>query len=248
MNTFEYTESPYPVRENIVAANRLAWDRIAGPGNWWTGEERIVIAEAVRKAADCGLCSARQSGNSAEGTPGEHDHAGMLPIRAIEAIHRLANEPAQLDRKWYEGLLDDDFTDAHYVEIVGIAVTVVCIDAFHRALKLPLEPLPKPKPGTPTFYRPHTAVLSDQAWVPMITKSASVGTAEEDLYPGAHTGNVLMAMSLVPDAVRLLNDTHTAHYVDFARVGFAGPSDWELSRPQIELIAARVSVLNHCFY
>ena len=249
MTQFDYTGTPYPVRNDIVAANRLAWDRIAGPGNWWSGAERIAIAEEVRRTDSCRLCAERKAGQAPAGTHAEHDHTGRLPPPAVEAIHRIATDPAYLRRDWYEGLLGDGFTDAHYVEIVGIAVTVVCIDAFHRALNLPLEPLPPARPGAPSGYRPATAILSDQAWVPMIGKAASLGTPEADLYPGAHTGNVITAMSLAPDMVRLLNDTHTAHYVDFATAGMAGPAPgWSLSRPQIELIATRVSVLNRCHY
>lgn len=247
---FEYRTSPYPIRQDIVQANRLIWERIARPGNWWSGPERIAIAESVREARNCPLCVRSASAPIATGNTLErHKHSGTLPYKAVEAIHRITRVPMHLDKDWYDSLIDEGFTDAHYVEILGVVVSVVCIDAFHDALGLPLEPLPEPDPGSPSFYRPGTAILSDQAWVPMISKAASVGTQEADLYPGAHTGNVITAMSLAPDAVRLLNDTHTAHYVDFAKAGFAGSApDWHLSRPQIELIATRVSVLNRCYY
>lgn len=246
---FDYSTAPFPVRADIVSANRLAWDRIAGPGTWWSGAERIAIAAETRNAENCRPCQARRAGQAVTASDVSHDHHGALPPAAIEAVHRISSEPSRLRRDWYEGLLGAGLSDGQYVEIVGIVVTVVCIDAFHRALAWPLEPLPEPKPGAPSGYRPATAAPSDQAWVPMIGKAASLGTAEADLYPGAHTGNVITAMSLVPDMVRLLNDTHTAHYVDFAKAGMAGAAPgWALRRPQIELIATRVSALNHCRY
>lgn len=245
---FDYAAAPYPVRADIVAANRLAWDRLAAPGNWWSGAERVAIAAEVRNAATCRLCQTRLK-EEVDASAAGHDHAGALPPAAVEAVHRISSEPARLRRDWYEDLLRAGLSDAQYVEIVGIVVTVICIDAFHRGLGLALEPLPGPRPGAPSRYRPATAMASDQAWVPMISKAASMGTAEADLYPGAHTGNVITAMSLVPDMVRLLNDTHTAHYVDFAKAGMAGAAPgWTLRRPQIELIATRTSVLNHCRY
>ncbi len=248
MSAFAYKESPFPIRSDIQKANRVAWDAIANPGNWWSGAERVAIADEVRRADRCSLCAKRKAALSPYVIEGEHDHGGLLPALAVEVIHRITSDPARLTRSWYEQLLTDGFTDAHYVEIIGVIVTVVCIDAIHRALGLPLEPLLEPQPGVPSHYRPASAVLSNQAWVPMISGPASQGTAEADLYPSGRTGNVISAMSLVPDAVRLLNATQKAHYVDLANVGFIGSGGRALSRPQIELIAARVSALNDCFY
>ena len=61
--------------------------------------------------------------------------------------------------------------------------------------------------------------------------------------------NVLTAMSVVPDAVRLLRKQSKAMYLDINDV--ANPTTnggRALTRPQIELIAGRVSALNDCFY
>jgi len=55
---------------------------------------------------------------------------------------------------------------------------------------------------------------------------------------------VFRAMSLVPDAVRNLRRL-SAYYVQ--SVGDTSLRT-SLDRPQIELIAARVSALNECFY
>ena len=71
---------------------------------------------------------------------------------------------------------------------------------------------------------------------------------EAGLFGGRRTGNVIRAMSLVPDAVHTLLDLSAAHYmkpqdmVDFARGTDA------LDRAQVELIAGRVSALRECFY
>ena len=73
--------------------------------------------------------------------------------------------------------------------------------------------------------------------------------AESDLFPGGRTGNVVRAMSLVPEAVRLLKTLSAAHYVAMDLVGQPGTNgDRAISRPQIELVAGRVSALNECFY
>jgi hypothetical protein len=73
--------------------------------------------------------------------------------------------------------------------------------------------------------------------------------AEADLWGGGRVGNVIRAMSLVPDEVRTLNDLGAVHYVDHHRfLEFGASPGGALSREQMEVIAARVSALNGCFY
>jgi hypothetical protein len=63
------------------------------------------------------------------------------------------------------------------------------------------------------------------------------------------TANVLRAMSLVPDAVRHLGVQSAVQYVDMPNVrNFESSGQLGLSRPQIELVAARTSAINDCFY
>jgi alkylhydroperoxidase family enzyme len=59
-----------------------------------------------------------------------------------------------------------------------------------------------------------------------------------------------MAMSLVPDAVRAMGRLSEAHYLRPALVALpdAEQPGRAIDRPQVELIAARVSALNECFY
>lgn len=249
MTRFTYTDSAFPIRNDLVDAHRYAWAAIAQAGNWWSGPQRVAIATEVRQAWFCAYCAERKEALSPHALSGSHTVVCTeLPAAAIEAIHLITTGPARLTKQWYQQLLSEDFTDGHYVELVGILVTIVCIDTIHRTLGIVLEPLPQPVDGSPSRVRPMTATLTDQAWVPMISAAAAHGTAESDLYPSKRTGNVIMAMSLVPDAVRMLNTTQKAHYVDIGSLGFAGESYRAISRPQIELLASRVSVLNDCFY
>ena len=75
------------------------------------------------------------------------------------------------------------------------------------------------------------------------------GEAEADLYPGGRTGNVISAMSLVPDSVRMLLRLSNAHYLPLRSVRTPNDNaDSALSRCQIELLAGRVSSLSECFY
>ena len=61
--------------------------------------------------------------------------------------------------------------------------------------------------------------------------------------------NVLSAMSLVPDAVRMLFRLSGVQYLTLP--GFMRFGDLPgraLTRSQVELVAARVSAFNDCFY
>ncbi len=126
-----------------------------------------------------------------------------------------------------------------------MVVTVLSIDRFCRALGIPVRTLPEPVPGEPSRYRPPGA-LPEDAWVPMIKESRAQGR-EAGLYPTPRTGNVIRALSLVPDEVRGLLDLSAAHYLSSEQMLDldAGRS---LDRRQIELVAGRVSALNECFY
>ena len=55
-------------------------------------------------------------------------------------------------------------------------------------------------------------------------------------------------MSLVPDEVRTLCDLSAVHYLPMVDVIDPSARLEHLDRPQTELIAARVSALNECFY
>ena len=62
------------------------------------------------------------------------------------------------------------------------------------------------------------------------------------------TPNIMRALSLVPDEVRALRRLSHAHYVPNGKLQDAAYDGRELDRVQMELVAARVSALNECFY
>lgn len=234
-----------------MVAHRRAWERLARAGTWWTGRERVAIAAEARAAAYCGLCRERRNALSPFGAPsglgGKHDQvsAEILSGLAIDTIHRLVTDAGRLTATWHAGLAEAGLPDTHYVELLSVIVELVSIDGFHRAMGLAPEPLPAPLPGEPSRRRPEAAVAGE-AWVPMLPAGRPSGD-EADLW-GAVTGNVIRAMSLVPDAVRGLNELSAAHYLEPANVADPLATRGTLSRAQTELIAGRVSALNECFY
>jgi hypothetical protein len=164
----------------------------------------------------------------------------------VDVIHRVVTDPGRLSRKWFQEVMDAGLSAEQYVELLGTLVALVSIDSFCRGLGVPPHPLPAPQSGAPSSYRPPGAVQED-AWVPMIPVERATG-AEADLYDGQAVGNVIRAMSLVPDEVRTLRDLSAAHYLPMGQVRDPSASAGALNRMQMELIAGRVSALRQCFY
>lgn len=246
--SFDYSNASYAIPGYKSDAHRGAWGYMSEPGSWWTAEQRIAIAEASRTAGDCALCSERKAALSPNAISGTHQGQSLLPASVVDAIHRITTDSARLTGAWVDSLLNADFSYGHYVEMVSLIVNLISIDTFHEALGLPLEPLPAPLPGKPDGYLPPGAAL-DVAWVPMIYPE-NLSDREADIYFGApQMGHVIRAMSLVPDGVRWLNNLSEAHYLPTPQVGdMAAAGHLSLSRMQTELVAARTSILNDCFY
>jgi hypothetical protein len=246
MPDISYSAVSVPVRDDFAAAHTRFWKRLASPGAWWSGAERVAIAAEVRQAWHCRFCQARKAALTPAAAEGQHDQLGALPDAAVEAIHRVVTDPGRLSRTWFQSLLAAGLPAERYVEIIGTLVAVVSIDSFCRGIGVPLHPLPEPQPGPPSHYRPPGAI-QDDAWVPMIPADRATG-AEADLYGGRAVGNVIRAMSLVPDEVRTLFDLSAAHYLPMGQVLDPSASSGTLNRMQMELIAGRVSALRQCFY
>ncbi len=244
---FDYSQAGFAIRNDIATAHRAIWHKIGEPGNWWRGAERRAIVREARNARSCSACKQRKASLSPEVACAPHNTSSNLSDAAADAVHRIATDPARLSKHWLESLEADGLSDGHYVELLGVLVAAISIDAFHRALGLPLEPLPKPVPGEPNGYRPPGARDSG-AWVPRV-QPEDAGEAEADLYPSNAVPNVISAMSLVPDAVRMQQQLGRVHYLPLQSV--MTPNDnggRAISRLQIELLAGRVSSLSQCFY
>lgn len=247
MSPIPYENAPIRVRDDLAAAHRRAWDHIARPGTWWDGSQRVAIAAETRNAPDCSLCLQRKEALSPAAISGSHDSLGQLPENVVEVVHRVRTDPARLTRSWFEGVIRSGLTPEQYVETVSIIVHVVSVDTFTRGIGTPPLPLPGPADGAPSRRRP-TRAKPGPAWLSWI-EPADLTRAEADIYPrGREPANIHKAMSLVPAEVRSFFDMSEHQYLggiemrDFSREFRA------ITHAQIELLAARVSVLNRCFY
>lgn len=247
MTAFDYSDSPYPIRDDIGREHRAFWQRLAEPGSWWNGTQRVAIAAASRGALDCRLCIARKAALSPNAVQGTHDHDGDLPEPVVDAVHRIVTDQGRITRRYVEDNVAQGLAKPAYVELVGIIVAVFSIDEFHRALGLDLEPLPTPKDGEITRYQP-ARLSEDIGFVPTVPPDGAVGN-EADLWPPNRTANVVRALSLVPNALRDWRAIASAQYLSFAGMqNFVKDEARSLTRMQMELIAGRVSAVNECFY
>ncbi len=247
MPAFSFSQSPYAIREDLGTAYREFWARLAKPGSWWTGTERVAIAKESRNALSCSFCARRKEALSPYNFDGEHDHDGVLDPLAVDAVHRIITDQTRITQRYVDDNEAAGLSKEQYVELSGIVTVTFSIDEFHRALGLPLEPLPEPEGGEPNHYRPEQAA-EGTGFVPMIPANGNVGP-EADLWPEGVSANVLRAYSVVPDAARDWMQLSNAQYLSLAGMQiFAGDTGRSIDRMQIELVAARVSSHNECFY
>ncbi|MBT8201678.1 MAG: hypothetical protein HKN74_09720 [Acidimicrobiia bacterium] len=196
------------VRSDIGRLFRREWERLARPGTWFGGADRVAIATAARAAR----------------TPG----APPVNHELVEAAETVAARPATIRRRWVQSVTRE-IGFAPYVELVGVVSRLVAIDAFHVAIGAPLEPLPEPERGEPSRIE-ERAARPGAAWVPM------VGGA-----------SITQALSLVDAEASAQEDMHGPLYLTYEEMA---ELDYVrgLSRAQMELVAARTSAINECFY
>jgi len=247
MNPEPYEAAPVAIREDLAAVHRRALDHLARPGTWWDGRERVALMAEARHAVDCALCRRRKAALSPAAVAGTHDSFGELPEIAVEIVHRIRTDPARLTRGWYEGVIEAGLTPEQYIEIVSVVAHTVALDSFARGLGISPLPLPQPANGVPTRHRPAGA-KPGPAWVPWI-EGADLTEAEAGIYPvGRPPANIHKAMSLVPAEVKSFFDLCEHHYLGPFEMRDFGREFRAITHAQIELLAARVSALNRCFY
>jgi len=248
---FDYSEVSPPIRTDLPVAYRAIWAELGRPGNWFDAKDRLALAAQVRVARDCALCTARKNALSPAAAPDDHrthDCQSNLPDALVDAVHRITTDASRLSQGWLKDFYSAGYTDGHYIELLGIVVALISIDAFQRAMGLDIEPLPEPQIGQPTRYRPPGA-RNWGAWVATVAPE-DLTQPEADIYGGMpQAGNVASAMSLVPDSVRMLVTLSKAQYLPMQLVPDPESNGGRaLSRAQMELLAGRVSSLNQCFY
>lgn len=246
--TIDYSDAAVPVRADLVTAHADLVDHLTGPGTWWTGAERSLIARCAREALACRFCAERKDALSPYAIDGHHDDTTGLDPMLVEVIHRVVTDPGRLSRRFYDdAVATSSLTPEHFVEAVAVAIFTTALDVFARSLDLAPAVLPDAAPGDPSERRP-ADVEADGAWVPRVRPG---GADHDALYPGrAAVAEVEKALSLVPAEVEMLSAFARAHYMAFENV--TRPQHTEpnraIDRMQMEFVASRVSTYNDCFY
>jgi hypothetical protein len=233
------------LRTELLRSHENAWAAIAAPGTWLSGARRVAVAAEVRHARTCAQCERIRTALSPDIT-GAHDTHGALGAAEVELIHRVVSDPGRLTEAWSQSVLARGLAEGEYVEIVGLVAMVMMIDTFHRALGLPERALPAPRPGEPTRYRPPGA-RKQAAWLPLVEPDDAV-PEDGPLYPHPKVGYIYRALSQVPQAVRDYWALAYEHYLPSEMVYRFDRSIRAITRPQTEVLAARVSALHQCAY
>ena len=241
--------APFPVRADLDEAWRRAWRHLARPGTWWTGAERLAMVAACREAPACALCRERAAALSPLSVDGTHESTSGLPDNVVEAIHRIRTDSGRLTQGWFRERIANGLSEPGYVETVGVVSIATALDTLADGLGIPRRALPEPVPGAPSRNRPAKA-RRGLAWVPTLEPE---DIAEDDPNPyGDKTGdlvaNIHRGMSLVPAEVAAFFELDDVIYLpQFALKDFA--TEYRaISHAQMELIAARVSLINRCRY
>ncbi len=241
-----FDASKLTICEGLARAYDEAWSRMAAPGTWLSGAERIAIAREARMARTCPLCDARAAAVTPYAVAGEHAAVAPLSREVVEISHRLATDAGRVTQRWLDEVLHAGVTVEVYVEAIGIIASLTAIDEFDRALGRELRILPASATGGPTRKRPTMAQLTD-AWVPTVAPG-SYQPGEIDPYPLHGSKNIHRALSLVPQEVINFFDLDVELYLRDQEIREFGVEHRALTHPQIELMAARASALNDCYY
>jgi hypothetical protein len=235
-----------PIRPELIRALDAAWLTLATPGTWWTGTERIAIAEEARRAQSCELCRRRKEALSPYGFDGRHDSLDAVPLDAVEAIHRLATDAGRITEKWVRHLAEGPLGEERYIEIVSVVAIITALDTFDRALGRPLRLLPQPVAGQPSRHRPAGA-RRGLAWVSTLAPQ-DVGSGDPNPFAVHGDKNIHLALSLVPQEVFNFFDLDIELYLKDHEIRDFSHEYRAISHRQIELIAGRASAVNKCFY
>jgi hypothetical protein len=217
------------VRDDLARAHARVWQHVTGPGGWWSADERRAIAELVLTAF--------------------HDPQPLPPWLAasmriesdvlapvvVDAAYRMTSHAHTLTAEWYASVIERRVSELAYVELCGIVMAVSAVASFARSIGAELPPLPPARPGDLRWLALDLA-RSPRNWVPVAA-------------PGGVHAPVVEALSAAPGEHALLWEhlAPTQYMADEQMVDLAWTRG-TLSRPQAELVAARVALLRECFF
>lgn len=221
------------VRDDLAEAHALAWAHVARPGSWWTGAQRIELADTVLLAiADDEPLPPWVAVSLGDRLPEER----LVPDVAHDVTYRIARHAGTMTADVYRHVADE-LGALSYVELCGIVSSVAAVAHFCRNVGVEVPELPEPVAGEPSGDRPDELSRAELNWVPVAS-------------PPDQVAAVVQAYSAVPGEHENTWRLAAAQYIPNEEMVHA---DWSrrpggLTRPQTELVAARVAQLRECFY
>jgi len=144
-------------------------------------------------------------------------------------VRWIAQDAAGLNQDFIDRLTSTGSDPLRLLEIGGVVATWSAIDHYVQGVGGRRVALPAAGPGEPTGTVNRNADVSS-AWLP------TLGAA-----------SALTALGALPSELDAVMDLHGHFYLTGQQVMAPG-HDRELSRPQMEYVAARTSYMNECFY
>ena len=133
----------HDIPDALLEAFNACWERIAEPGEWWSGKERIAILEEVRKDREQDHPKVRSSLADLSNTP-----SPVISPLTSEIVRMVTSNAAEIDDKWAKEAISL-IGEGKYSELVSLVVNIVPIDIFCLLLGRPVVSLPVPKGGKP---------------------------------------------------------------------------------------------------
>jgi len=237
--------SDLEVRPDLTAAHAHVWEKLAAPGTWWNGDERLAIAEVVRAAL-----------NDADPTPPweSASSSGRIPKNPFiaselqDAVYRLARHAGTLTEDWYLTMRDaTGVTPQQWVEVIEVAISVASVLRFTQVAGIKQPKFPVALGGAPSR-QDQPSKPAKHHWVPVVHLE-DMTPELEPFYEGLPAlAPVIRALSSVPAAMDTLTTLGNAQYIPMREMVDLNWSRGTLSRRQIEFVAGRLSALRECFY
>ena len=240
-----HQSSGLEIRPDLTDAHAHVWEKLAAPGTWWNGAERLAMAEVVRTALDDPdptppWVSASSSGRVA--------HNPALSSQLQDAVYRLTRHAGTLTEDWYLSMRDATaITHQQWVEVIDVVISVASVLRFAQLAGIDRPEFPTALDGEP-LRQEQPSKPANHHWVPVVHLE-DMTPELEPFYEGLPViAPVIRALSSVPAAMDTLSVLSSAQYIPNREMVDLNWSRGTLSRRQMEFVAGRLSAHRECFY
>lgn len=160
---------------------------------------------------------------------GESPAPAALADVAVKAAATITTEAHRIDADFITHCQAGGVSPLQMVELLAIVARVSAIDTFMEGVGEPLLPLPEPRDGKPAQAEVPGAKLN-HGWLPTVGRAGAP-----------------VCFSAVADEHRAWQQLHGVFYLSMDEMRDLDLVK-DLYRSQIELLAARTSHYNDCFY